>query len=99
MTDTNNTTGTIPKEPSISDLFTLMQATRNDIEAMKNDVFTYTTTTNSKFEGVHERVDNVEEYSGENRERIEKLEATVEILKQEQLRNNICISGVPIEKK
>lgn len=30
-----------------------------------------------------------------NTDRIETLEATVEFLKQDQLKNNLCISGIP----
>lgn len=47
MANTDNTTANTFKEPTISDLFTLMQATKNDIETMKNDVFTFVATTNS----------------------------------------------------
>lgn len=92
----NNSTNT--KEPSIMDLFTLMQTIKDDTQEMKANVSSYTATTNSKLDEVNHRIDNVTDHSAENRQKIEKLEESIEILKQDQLRNNICISGVPAEK-
>lgn len=92
----NSSTNT--KEPSILDLFTLMLTIKDDTEEMKASVNSYTATTNSKLDEVNHRIDNVTDHSAKNRQRIEKLEESIEILKQDQLRNNICISGVPAEK-
>lgn len=82
----------------IMDLFTLMQTIKDDTQEMKANVNSYTVTTNSKLEEKNHRINNVSDHSAENRQKIEKLEESIEILKQDQLRNNICISGVPADK-
>lgn len=94
----NGTDNTNIAQPTIADLFKLMQDIKNDTETTKTDLISYAKATNSNFEMVHSRIDDIDSFTANNRERIESLEVSIEILKQDQLKNNICISGVPMDQ-
>lgn len=99
MSNNNNNANTSSKmpEPTMSDLYKLMEkcAQRDDLLEVKASIDQYTEETNEKIRIVSDRVDAVSNITNQNTEKIESLEATVEQLKQEQLKNNICISGIP----
>lgn len=84
-------------EPTMRDLCNLIKecATKNCIDVLKTQMVTHTEETASKITKITERVDHIDSCSTQNAERIDQLEASIEILKQDQLRNNICISGIP----
>lgn len=85
------------KQPTLLDVFNLIKscATKSDIEQLTQKVTTHTNETAKKFTKLNERVDQIASSSSMNTDRIEQLEVNVELLKQEQLKNNICISGIP----
>lgn len=81
------------------DLFEMMQqcANKNDIQDIKIQISAQKEESAVKIAAVNVRIDDVVSVSESNTERIEQLEAKFEVLKQDQLKNNICISGVPCE--
>lgn len=87
------------QQPTINDIFNLLKncATKEDLCDMTNQVKGFATETNEKIEALTSRVDSTDTIVSQNTDRIEMLEANVECLKQEQLKNNLCISGVPPE--
>lgn len=94
----NNTSATsnMP-QPTLADLFAIMEkcAQRDDILDVKSSIQNYTMATNEKIKQVTDKVETVSAISHQHADKIVSLEATVELLKQDQLKNNICISGVP----
>lgn len=70
-------------------------ASKDDIEGIKSQINNYKIETNVKIEKIAQQVENNITVTLENADRIDALEASVEMLKQEQLKNNICVSGVP----
>lgn len=98
--DNNNTGEAKNNMPSltINDLAAMIQqqATKRDIEQLiAHRLDTHEKKTNEKIHEIQQQVDTVAELHNENADQIEELQATVESLRQEQLKNNICISGVP----
>lgn len=81
------------------DLFDLVSvcATKTDIANLMQQVATHTEETNKKIAEANERIGQAIESGTKNTERIVQLETNIEILKQDQLKNNICISGIPCE--
>lgn len=86
-------------EPSLSDLFALIKrtATSDQIDALKEQITTYTYETNEQIQQIKKEVAEVKTDNAEQNNRIEMLEINMEIMKQDRLKNNICISGVPVE--
>lgn len=84
-------------EPTMWDLFNLItkNASKDDIADVKNQIQIYKAETDEKIEILSDKVDAVVAESAQNTDRIDWLEANIEILKQDQLKNNVCISGVP----
>lgn len=72
-----------------------MIASKKDTDEIKANLAANREETSKKIEKVNERVDSVAISCAQNTETIELLQASIESLKQDQLRNNICISGVP----
>lgn len=72
-------------------------ASKEDIGNFTKEIETIAAETTSKLERLDERVENVTATCTLNTDRIESLEAAVESLKQDQLKNNLCVSGVPAE--
>lgn len=96
----NNNNNTSQKnnmpEPTLNDLALMIQrnATKEDIETIiTTRLDSYQQITDEKIEVIKQQVDTVTDMYNENTERIDELQATVETLKQDQLKNNICISG------
>lgn len=87
------------KQPSLLDVFNLVKtcATKDDIDELTQKIATHTKTTNKKITDLNVRVDHIASSSETNTECIEQLETNIEILKQNQLKNNICISGIPVD--
>lgn len=88
------------QQPSMLDLFNLISAcaTKNDIAELTSRIAAHTEETTKKIAKTNERIDQVVATSALNVERIDLLENSIEILKQDQLKNNVCISGVPFDK-
>lgn len=86
------------QETSLGDLYNLMKnvATREHIDSLKDQIATYTRETNDKIHNLNKEVQEVKTNNAANTDRIELLEINMELLKQDRLRNNICISGVPV---
>lgn len=79
------------------DLFNILKATKEDIGGISERLDTLTNETNAKIQHIQTSVEAVTLQSSENSDRIDRLEASIEQIKQDQLRNNLCISGVPPE--
>lgn len=99
MSEINNTTmASETPALTINDLAVMIQrnATKEDIQAIVTArIDAHEHQTNKKFEEIRQQVDSVNDSNNANANRIEELQATVESLKQEQIKNNICFSGVP----
>lgn len=87
------------EEVSLKDLFNAIKscATKDDMSDIKNEIRASKMETNKKIEHINERIDTVASTSDSNANKIEILEAHIDNLKQDQLKNNICVSGVPCE--
>lgn len=95
MPDNNNTSiQSNMSQPTIADVYNLLTKSVTDLS---NQMSSFTAETTNKLQIVNDKVDCVNVVSSQNTDRIESLEATVECLKQKQLKNNMCISGVPPE--
>lgn len=87
-------------EPTMTDIFNLLQncASKQDTNDIKSQIACFTNETNEKIEAIQRKVDTANTACTENTDKIEiNVEATIESLKQDQLKNNKCISGVPPE--
>lgn len=84
-------------EPPMLDLFNLIQknASKQDMEEIKSCIENFKADTNEKIDVMDQKVNAMSSQTNENADKIESLESNIEILKQEQLKNNVCISGVP----
>lgn len=87
------------REPTIADLFELMQhgASKDDMEEIKLKIDASTAATDSKIEEIKVQVSENKRQNDQNSDKIMDLQASIELLKQEQLKTNICISGIPPE--
>lgn len=104
MTSNNNTQQEqIQSQPTLLDIFNLLKncVTKNDLlnqmDEMKNELRTQNLETQQKFDSISERIVSVEAATDQNNDKIESLEVNIELLKQDQLKNHISISGVPTE--
>lgn len=82
----------------ITDLLNYLQhntASKDDIDDIKSRIDNLKTETNTKIEAVDQKVITMSAQSNEQANKIESLQISVELLKQEQLKNNVCISAVP----
>lgn len=84
-------------EPTLLDLFNMMQnnSTKEDINDIKTRIDEYKADTIEKFNQIDQKVNVVSSITNENADNIELLQIKVEELKQDQLKSNICVSGVP----
>lgn len=87
------------REPTLTDLYELlkMTASKKDMDEIKAEIRANNTETNEKIEKINERIDTTEAISTIQSAKIEMLETSIERIKQEHLKNNICISGIPSE--
>lgn len=94
----NDSTLTKSNEPTMRDLFEVMKkcANKDDINDIKSQITAQNEETSIKIATTNKRIDDVVTANEKTNEKIEQLEASIEVLKQDQLRNNICISGVPV---
>lgn len=88
-----------PHQPTLADVFALVQkcASKDDIHDIKSHLTAYKLETDEKFDKIKQHVDSVTITSNSNSDKIDELQASIETLKQEQLKNKICISGVPVD--
>lgn len=84
-------------EPTMRDLYKLLQncASKEDMDTIKSQIVASNAETVAKVDDVARRVDNIDDTQNQHAEKIKSLEINLEVLKQEQLKNNVCISGVP----
>lgn len=84
-------------EPTIADVFNLLQnnATKEDMDDIKERIDSFKSTTNEKIDDIEQRVTATSAQTAEHADQLVQIQAAVELLKQEHLKNNICISGVP----
>lgn len=84
-------------QPTLMDLFNLLTkcAQKSDIDEIKSSITTCNIENAEKINAIDARVDDVIAINDRNTDKIVALEINLEILKQEQLKNNISISGVP----
>lgn len=72
-------------------------ASKEDIEGVNSKLTDYQTKTKEEIDRLHETVEIINVTSNEQGERIAKLEGELEMLKQEKIKNNIRITGLPKE--
>lgn len=84
-------------EPTMRDLFNMLQncPSKNDLEAIKTQIVDSNSETIAKVEDIARRTDSIEDTQQQHTDKIQALEISMEQLKQEHLKNNICVSGVP----
>lgn len=94
----NNAKSNMP-EPTISDLFNLMRntATKEDMTDIKQHIDDYKNDTNVKIEAIDTKVNAITAQSNDQSDKIDSLQANIEQLKQEQLKSNICVLGIPAD--
>lgn len=87
----------LDRQPTMRDLIALLsdKSSKEDIETIKKHISSYKEEQNEKISAIESNVTNIAESTQINSGRIETLENTIETLKQDKLRNNICISGMP----
>lgn len=100
MANNNNNSNIIKSnmpEPTLLDVFNIVSnnATKQDMDDIKERIDSYKTATNEKFEEINLKVEATSSMSAENANKIEILQSNIELLKQEHLKCNICVSGVP----
>lgn len=72
-------------------------AKKDDIDGLKTQIINFTTTTNEEIVKLKHSINAVETKSNEQQDQIVSLQASVEILKQDQLKTNISVAGIPAE--
>lgn len=72
----------------------MQMATREHID---QQIAAYTSETNTKISSIEKKVDNLSANTDVHSNRLDYLESQLESLKQDRLKNNICVSGVPVE--
>lgn len=84
---------------TIDDLSAFMQqsASKDDIAGIKAKIDDYTTATNIKITQIKGQVNANKHQSDSNSVKINELQTSIEMIKQDQLKNNVCISGIPID--
>lgn len=84
-------------EPTMRDLFNILQncSSKNDLEAIKSQIVASNNETIAKVDDIASRTNIIEDTQQQHTDKIQMLEISMELLKQEQLKNNICVSGIP----
>lgn len=72
-------------------------AKKDDIDGLKSQILKFTTETNDEISKLKSSVNTVEAKANEQQDQISTLQTNVEILKQDQLKNNISIAGIPMD--
>lgn len=100
-TNTKNISNTkeTMSEPTMRDLYNMLKntASKNDIENVTTEIRSNHAEINEKIQNINKRIDASETSNIQHIQKLQSLEYAIELLKQEQLKNNICISGVPNE--
>lgn len=94
--DLNN--GREPVEETLSRIAALLGETakKEDIDSLKTQILNFSTATNEEMVKLKNTVNAVESKANDQQEQISLLQANVEILKQDQLKNNVSIAGIPV---
>lgn len=84
-------------QPTMMDIYNLLTkcAQKTDIDEIKANIAAANKETSVQLEHLHGRIDICNAHTDANTDKITALEISVELLKQDQLKNNMCISGVP----
>lgn len=93
----NYSNDNLDRQPTMRDLIQLLsdKASKADIDDIKSQIVEYQLDHHNKFEIMENKMYDVETTVNNNSDRVSALESTIEQLKQDKLRNNICISGMP----
>lgn len=89
------------RQPTISDVIALLEKvpTRDDLSDMKQSLVAITNQNKEKIEAVEQQVESISSVANTNTDRISVLEHTIHMLQQDKLKNNVCISGVPLDEQ
>lgn len=93
--DLNN--GKESVEETLSRIAALLGETakKDDIDGLKSQILNFSAATNEEMVKLKNTVNAVESKANDHQEQISLLQANVEILKQDQLKNNVSIAGIP----
>lgn len=93
--DNGNSSNTA--EPTMRDLFNMLQncPSKNDLETIKSQIVASNNETIARVDDIACRTNIIEDTQRQHIDKIQMLEINMELLKQEQLKNNICVSGIP----
>lgn len=82
---------------TLNDIGNMIQrcASKDDIDDIRSHIRNFKVDTDAKVEKVSQRTEFATELASRNADLIDGLQASIEMLKQEQLKHNICVSGVP----
>lgn len=97
MTDNTDKESSKSQSLTLNDIGNMIQrcASKDDIDDIRSHISNYKADTDAKIEKVSQRTEFANELASQNADHIEGLQASIEMLKQEQLKHNICVSGVP----
>lgn len=86
-------------DPTMADIFGLMKklASKDDMDDLRRQIDVYSQQTAGEVCDLQQKVAEVATSNAENVDKIQALQDSVQTLEQEQLRGNICISGVPVD--
>lgn len=92
-----DTSDNLDRQPTMRDLIALLSntASKQDITEIKNQIAEYHADHSAKISKIEADMSDVVSIINENSEKINELECTIEMLKQDKLKNNVCISGMP----
>lgn len=87
-------------EPTLNDIINLIGNIPNklDFSEMQERLVNLTNENSNKIASVEQKVESVSSNVTTNSDKIAGLESTIQALHQDKLRNNVCISGVPIDE-
>lgn len=72
-------------------------AKKDDIDGLKTQITNFTTATNVEMVKLRNTVNEVEAQASVHQDQISLLQANVEVLKQDHLKNNVSIAGIPVD--
>lgn len=92
-----DTSDNLDRPPTMRDIIALLgnTATKQDITEIKNQISAYHDEHSAKISKIEAELTDVVSIISENSDKINELECTIEMLKQDKLKNNVCISGMP----
>lgn len=100
QSNNNNAVTENKNEPTIADVIAILGnfPVKSDFMEFKQALVSWNEENKRKIQEVEKQVGSLTATSIDNTDRISELEGTIQVLQQEKLRNNVCISGVPPDK-